>query len=352
MQLQIITNDELKRITQDVLDEVQTYNNIEVLTSNAPSSALLDKIKYFAIFFIKALQDGDKSALFATLPWMYHAYNAQKIEYGFFLLELDAWEKVIQNYFDTQLTKKTIALLQEIRFNHEKFISMAHSYHSQTKEVPTEYQKQKNDFKNALFSGNLVQSKEIFDSNVSNYKELQDFYEYIIVPSMNDIGIAWENGQITPAQEHLASSIVMETMVLLYTKLNMPSYYKGKVIVGAVANEFHEIGAMMLANSLESDGWDVDYLGANVDDELFLEKITTKSPDIIALSVAMPFNMLHVSELIDKIHTLKLKNTPKIMLGGSALSGNFEQQKLQADSFLHNVDDGVKQANIWYEERL
>lgn len=351
--MELLTIKKFDHLVKDISTKLLLDENIKELTSDSINSIIKDQVRYFLSFLIRSIEEENQEVLFSLLPWMYHAYLAQGFSQQFFLLEIDIISDNITTHLDEYNTKEAIKILEEIKQKHKNFIVMADLYHSITEDIPQEYKGRYELYKNALFSGDIDQSKEIFEQNVSNYSELQNFYQFIIVPSMNEIGIAWENGLITPAEEHLASAIVVQTMALLYTKLTIPSYYKGKAVVGAVANEFHEIGAMMLANSLEADGWSVNYLGPNASDEKFIKAIKQDKPEIVALSVAMPFNIVHAKELITKIIGSNLEQKPHIMIGGSAFMHNENtKSSCGADSYLQNVDDGVRLANLIYEQSL
>lgn len=79
---------------------------------------------------------------------------------------------------------------------------------------------------------------------------------------MYEVGNLWERGEISVAEEHLASSIISRIMSTIYSKFITFENTRGKAVVTATANEFHKLGSRIVADSLEMNGWDVNHLGS------------------------------------------------------------------------------------------
>ena len=337
-----------KKIVTKVADSLLSLNEYNTLSSHTSKSALSDKLRLFFSLLLESLKSKKSHIIIDTLPWMFHTYKAQGYSYDLFFIELDIWSKVLKDEQSLSKSKELLELLDSIKESFDTFVKKANEYQSTNIEVPLKYREIQKEFKEAILKGDIDSSKEIIDKNIASYQELHDFSNHIILPSMFSIGIEWENGDVSVAEEHLASSIVIETLAIIYTKLVLPDIHKGVVIVGAIENEFHEIGAMMLANTLELDGWDVKYLGPNVEDENFLEHIRNCNPTFVALSLAMPFNIINTKNLITKIHALEMQNIPKIMVGGNAFRMlDSKASDIGADIYLRNTNEAVAQANIW-----
>ena len=127
------------------------------------------------------------------------------------------------------------------------------------------------------------------------------------------------------------------------------SVTKGKVSVTATDNEHHEIGARIIADFLEMDGWNVIYLGSNVPEKDLLKTIEEENPTIICLSVTMVFNIDHVQNIIYKIREQNKQNRIKIVVGGYAFSrATIDDRKLGADEILLNGEELILYANeLW-----
>lgn len=333
-----------KHLKQKILDDAQTNN----LTANASESSIDGQLKIFVFFFLKSLEINNISTLKKTLPWMYHTFYSQKFQFEYFLLLYRYVDEVSVLLLDKHKYILAQGFLSELKSLHTQMINEAKNYSSHILEIPSEYQQLEIKFKNALFNADSLSAKDIFDANVNSFDDLALFYNFVIYPAMVEVGIAWENGIITPAQEHLASSIVLEILSLLYTQIELPRITKGKIIVSTTTNEFHEIGAIMLSNTFEADGWDVTYLGCDVSNDSLMNSISDIDPLIIALSVSMPFNLEQTSIIIKNIK--ELNPNIKVMVGGNAFNATqIDENSFGADVYLKDIDEALKIANMWYE---
>ena len=151
------------------------------------------------------------------------------------------------------------------------------------------------------------------------------------------------------AQEHLASAIVTRVMSSLYPRFAVIEQNKGKAIVSAAPNEFHEIGPRMVADLLEIDGWDIDYTGANVPAPDLVSMAIETKPFFIAISIGMPFNIDRADAVIQQIRAEKALNSTKIMLGGLSFTMNPQLRKLMdIDGSGDSASDAVKLAAEWW----
>lgn len=332
-----------------LVDNLKSMKNYEALTLNASNAALTNHLVLILPLLIQAARTNKPHIIIDTMPWMYFAYHSQGFKYEFFLREFEYFKKNTASISDDkELLKKIHEIINSIINNHEIFVYKATNYKSIKIEVPQEYFEEQQVFKQALITGDISKTHEIFENSVNTYQELHDFYNHIVSPSMYEIGIEWENGTVSVAQEHLASSTVVQTVALSYTKFGSLEMDKGLAIVGAVANEFHELGAMMLANSFELEGWDIIYLGPNVSEERFLEEIQSNSPVFVALSVSMPYNLSTLNGLIEKIQALQMEKIPKVMIGGRAFEKfSFDSTISNADIYLKDINHALIQANQW-----
>ncbi|MGB9578426.1 MAG: cobalamin B12-binding domain-containing protein, partial [Halothiobacillaceae bacterium] len=151
---------------------------------------------------------------------------------------------------------------------------------------------------------------------------------------------------------HFATSIVARIMSALYMRVPAPVHEKGSALVTSAPNEFHELGARMVADLLELDGWNVTFLGANtpVGDLIALAKIL--NPQIVAISVAMPFNIDVVQRTVASIRATPELSGVRIMVGGIAFSTYPSLvDSVGADGSAMDGASAVALANSWWEER-
>jgi MerR family transcriptional regulator, light-induced transcriptional regulator len=119
-------------------------------------------------------------------------------------------------------------------------------------------------------------------------------YQQVIAPAMHEIGVLWERGAITVADEHLATALTHRVLAALRppiraeTRANGLDRAGGRVMLAAVEGEQHALGLRMAADVLEDRGFRTIYLGADVPTEALLRAVASLSPDVLALSATMP----------------------------------------------------------------
>ncbi len=172
------------------------------------------------------------------------------------------------------------------------------------------------DYISSLLRGEKSHCREIVLSLIHQKIKLKELYLQLFQKSLYEVGDLWEKNKISVATEHLATSITSNLMTLAYP-LIFSSEKKGKkVIVTSVANEYHEIGARMIADMMEFEGWDSYFIGSNTPLEDIEKMIREKEPDLLALSVALFFNMNELENILKRINYIFPDQ--KIVLGGQA----------------------------------
>ena len=126
---------------------------------------------------------------------------------------------------------------------------------------------------------------------------------------------------------------------------------KGKIVLGVVTGDIHDIGKNVVKLLLEAAGFEVIDLGKNVPLESFVEKIKETGADIVGMSAFMIISMIGMHEVIKMIEGEGLRDKVKIMVGGAPVTQEFADQ-IGADGYAKNGRDGVKVAEKMMEKKL
>lgn len=179
------------------------------------------------------------------------------------------------------------------------------------------------DYLSSLLSGEKFTCRQVVQNFIIDEIELKDLYINLFQRSLYDVGELWENNKITVATEHLATSITSNLMTLAYPLIFNTEKIGKKAIVTAITNEYHQIGARMVADLMEFQGWDTFFLGSNTPIKDLEEMISEKEPDYLALSLALYFNMSKLEEILQLINQ-KFPEL-KIIIGGQAFRRGGEE---------------------------
>ncbi len=115
----------------------------------------------------------------------------------------------------------------------------------------------------------------------------------------------------------------------------------GKVLIGTVKGDLHDLGKNLVAMMLSINGFEVIDLGKDVPTELFIEKIKEHNPDIICLSALMSTTMLEQKNIIKEIEASGLRNKVKVIVGGAPVTKEWAEE-IGADGYAENAIEAVK----------
>lgn len=345
-------SENLGQMVERVNQLMSARPDIRILTGENPMSMMFDNHKNHGLFMRSVFSIGRLDMLTHTIPWVYHAYHKHGFSYSYFPAHLQAWQKSIKAFLSPADAAPILAVYQWIESNHETFIALSEQPRQDTRKPDENWNDIYDRFLLSLINGDRETGMAIAKASVSSLSGLNDFYLEVIQPAMYEIGALWENGEISVAREHLASALVNRIMTMQYMELmSSGTISRGTAVVTAATNEFHEIGATMVANSLEADGWKVDYLGTNTPVKELLEFVSNTTPDILAISSSMPYNLESVRDIIYEIKSWPAKKQPRILAGGLGFK-NFPNLagELGADGYAKDCREAALLARTWQKE--
>lgn len=161
---------------------------------------------------------------------------------------------------------------------------------------------------------------------------------------MQIVGERYERGEYFLSELIMAGVTMREGMVLMepYFK-GQTSETRGKILIGTVEGDLHDIGKNIVATMLRSAEFEVHDLGVDVPPETFVKKTQELKPDIVALSALLSVTIGKVKETIKALSDTSLRKDLKIIIGGSCLNIKIAKE-LGADAFGRDAWDGVNQA--------
>jgi methanogenic corrinoid protein MtbC1 len=293
------------------------------------------------------------SLLEVTLPWVYRAYHNHGFSYDYFLIELNAWIEAVRMNLQPENAESIIKIYEWMLKNHEKIIELSLTAVKQEYIIDYRWTDTYELFFKSLLNGETYKYSEIAHNSCRVERDLKDFYLNVLQPSLYRIGDLWESGEISAAVEHLATAIVTRTISHL-SFLYMPVASRDKrVMVLSVSGEYHQLGALMVANCFEMDKWNVNFLADSMPFRDTMQHIASFKPHLLALSVTMPYNITSMIELIKKIKSGGYNEGMKILAGGQAFKLFPDlPEKLGADAYAIDCIDAVTAGNNLTERKL
>jgi methanogenic corrinoid protein MtbC1 len=145
-----------------------------------------------------------------------------------------------------------------------------------------------------------------------------DIYINVFTEALHRVGELWELNNISVAQEHIATAITQYVIASIYPRLVPATVHRGSMVVTGVAGELHQIGANLVADAMEANGWTVRFLGTNLPHSSVLATIEEISADILCISTTIVANLPSVVDLVQTVRSKLNQHVPRIVLGGAA----------------------------------
>lgn len=116
--------------------------------------------------------------------------------------------------------------------------------------------------------------------------------------------------------------------------------YKGRVLIGTVAGDLHDIGKSLVVALLVAEGFEVIDLGIDVPDETFVEKVRELKPDVIGLSALITPTMFKFKDIVEALEGAGLRNGVKVIIGGASVNAEWTESS-GADAFGSDTTDAI-----------
>jgi 5-methyltetrahydrofolate--homocysteine methyltransferase len=162
-----------------------------------------------------------------------------------------------------------------------------------------------------------------------------------MVPAMDEVGRRFEaNEYFVP--ELLISARAMKAALELIRPLLVARGDKpvGRVAIGTVKGDLHDIGKNLVASLLEGGGFEVIDLGVNVSPEKFIETVNAKQANIVAMSALLTTTMPSMKTTIDALTQAGVRNKVKVLIGGAPITQKYADE-IGADGYSENAVGAV-----------
>lgn len=194
---------------------------------------------------------------------------------------------------------------------------------------------------NSVVSGNAKATqaitKQALDEGVDPLKLVNEY----MVPAMDEVGRRFEaNEYFVP--ELLISARAMKAALELIRPLLTARGDKpvGRVAIGTVKGDLHDIGKNLVASLLEGGGFEVIDLGVNVTPEQFIESVNKKQANIVAMSALLTTTMPSMKTTIDALKQAGVRDKVKVLIGGAPITQKYAEE-IGADGYSENAVGAV-----------
>ena len=193
----------------------------------------------------------------------------------------------------------------------------------------------------AILKGKLDVAKAVTTEAIAENVDPQLIINEYMSRAMEDIGKRFEEGKAFVPELLMAARAMKGALDLLKPLLKgAASHRLGKVVIGTVKGDLHDIGKNLVASMLEGCGFEVINLGTDISSEKFITAIKENHAQILCLSALLTTTMNYMQEVIDALEKTGIRQEVKVMIGGAPVSESFARQ-IGADGYSDNANAAV-----------
>jgi len=198
----------------------------------------------------------------------------------------------------------------------------------------------------AIIEGRKSEAEELAREAIKAKLDLTEVIEKGYVPGIQKVGDLWEKGDYFLPELITSAECMKAAMAILQPELDkahIQAKSKGRVVIGTIEGDIHDIGKNLVASMLSANGFEVVDLGADVKLEKFIEKAEETKADFICLSALLTTTMLGQKKLIELLKQKNLFGKYKVLVGGAPANQRWADE-ICADGYAENAMLAVKLA--------
>ena len=196
----------------------------------------------------------------------------------------------------------------------------------------------------AILSGNAADSAAATRSAVEAGAQPQDIINGEMIRAMSEVGQRFQDGKAFVPQLLMAGRAMKAGLEVLKPLMAGDAAVSiGKVVIGTVKGDLHDIGKNLVASMLEGCGFEVINIGIDVSADKFIEEVKKNQPDILCMSALLTTTMGYMKEVIDALEKAGIRDRVKVMVGGAPVSQGFADE-IGADGYSDNANSAVQVA--------
>lgn len=194
----------------------------------------------------------------------------------------------------------------------------------------------------AVVAGDHIKSVELANKALKDGVSPQDIVSSGLQAGMRLVGDKFSAGDFFVPDMLLAARAVSRAMEVLRPHLSasdMPTL--GKVVIGTVFGDIHDIGKNLVTMFLRGVGFEVFDLGINIPTDSFVRAVKEHNPDILGISALITTTMLGIGDIIKALEVAELRSRVKVIVGGAPVTHRFAEH-IGADGYSADGGSAIK----------
>ena len=185
-----------------------------------------------------------------------------------------------------------------------------------------------NELYDAILVGKLEDAVKVTKIAVEEGMTPHEIINQYMIKAMEEIGSRFEAGKVFVPNLLMSARAMRGALDVLKPLMQgQGDSYIGKIVIGTVKGDLHDIGKNLVASMFEGCGFEVINLGVDVSSDKFISAALENKADIICMSALLTTTMNYMKEVVAAVEASELKGKVKIMVGGAPVNDAFADRK-------------------------
>ncbi|MGD8473115.1 MAG: corrinoid protein [Anaerolineae bacterium] len=192
----------------------------------------------------------------------------------------------------------------------------------------------------AIIEGDADKTAKLVQRGIDQELAAKDILDNAMVVGMGEVGVRFKAGDMFVPEVLMSADSMQAGLEVLRPHL-VASGVKliGKILMGTVKGDLHDIGKNLVNMMCEGAGFEIVDIGFNADPEKFIEAIKEHQPDVVGMSAMLTTTMRAMAQTIKAIEEAGLRDQVKVMVGGAPVDAAFAE-RIGADGYGSNAPAG------------
>ena len=198
--------------------------------------------------------------------------------------------------------------------------------------------------KEAVIEGNASQARALTQAAIDSGAAAQEVLDSALIPAMDTVGEKFSAREFYIPEMLIAARAMQAGLAILKPLLlAAESKSRGKVVLGTVKGDLHDIGKNLVGMMLQGGGFDVVDLGTDVKPARFVEAVESEKPDLVMMSALLTTTMTAMKETVAALTEAGLRSSVRVGIGGAPVTQRFADE-IGADFYAPDATGAASKA--------
>ena len=180
------------------------------------------------------------------------------------------------------------------------------------------------DLRQSVIDGEMIRAQELMQKTLTQKVPPEQILKDGLISAMEEVGRRFECGEFYVPEMLISARAMKSGLALLRPHLIAANVQAvGKVVIGTVQGDLHDIGKNLVGMMLEGAGFEVIDLGADVSPDLYVAAVKEHRPDLIACSALLTTTMPRMENVIRSLKQAGLRDRVKVIIGGAPVTDKY-----------------------------